>query len=56
MGYISGLNAALDVTYSKRFETVGIWAAVKKYCRDNPLDNQIDATQDVWHQMREYQK
>lgn len=56
LGYISGLNASHDISYSKRFEIVAIWVAVKKYCAENPLDDQIDATQNVWRQMRKHQK
>lgn len=56
LGYLSGWNAMAPKDFLANYEYKGIEAAIDKYCRENPLKQVIDASNDVAIQMMRMSK
>ena len=55
LGYISAKNHSLDETVGYDFDWRGIMEAGVKFCRENPLKDWADASQNVYEQLRDLQ-
>lgn len=55
-GYLSGRNATSEEDFLKYYEWKEIYAAIDKYCRENPLRRIFEATEEVIRQMLKVEK
>jgi hypothetical protein len=52
LGYISGKNYNEDASVGKGMSGIAIYEAAMKYCRENPLNDWADASEDVYQQLK----
>ncbi len=55
MGWITGINMALQVTWNNAPDPRGIWQAILLHCENNPLDTNRDAVIAVYQQIMDKQ-
>lgn len=56
LGFFSGLNLLTESNTSSDVDVRAIWAAVEKYCAENPLEDMKDGALDVYLRLKDMNK